>query len=236
MNTNKKILLIFILFLLLMPSYVEAAANKKITVYCYCTYENSDVSCPKCTLDSMQKQIKKECGGKDSEIIGKVEYNCATGIGLINLGGLGKGSTPKVACLDYVNNHGVLSTEALKVRAKATCKPVMESVGQYICDEEDVLKVLTFLGYILYFLKILVPFLIILMGTMDYYKAVTGNKDDELSKQTKIFFRRIVLGIIVFFIPTILNTFMTLLSDYSKDVALYNKCVECVLNPISCKD
>ena len=233
MNMNKIFLLIFMLFLLLTPSYVASAATKKITVYCYCTYEDGSVNCPDdCTPAGIEEKVIKDCGGRESTV-DSVEYSCATGIGLINIGGLGKGASPIDACQNYVNSHNVNRSD-LKVRAKATCTPKMEGVGEYICEEEDVLKVLTFAGYLLYFAKILVPFIIILMGTFDYYKAVTADKDDELSKQTKIFIRRIILGIIVFFIPTILNTFMSLLSDRSAEIALYEECVTCILEPLSC--
>lgn len=235
MNMNKIFWLIFMLFLLLTPSYIASAATKKITVYCYCSYENGSVSCPEdCTSAGVEKMVIKDCGGRDSRV-DSVEYSCATGIGLINIGGLGEGASPIDACQNYVNSHNVDRSD-LKVRAKATCTPKMEGLAEYVCEEDDVLKVLTFAGYLLYFAKILVPFIIILMGTMDYYKAVTADKHDELSKQTKIFIRRIILGIIVFFIPTILNTFMSLLSDRSDEIALYEECVTCILEPLSCRN
>lgn len=238
MNMNKKILLIIILIMMITPVYsVFAAEEKKVTVDCYCNYEDSNLDCPKeCTTDEVEKNLKIECGGRDSNIIGEVKYYCnRQKIFFIPINDSERiGNSPLAACQNYISNATGEISSSLNVTVKAKCVPVRETVGQYICEEKDVLKALTFIGYLLYFVKLLVPFIIILMGTMDYYKAITANKDDSLKVQTQKFIKRIILGIIVFFVPTILNTFMTFLSDYSDTISLYEECVTCALDPLSC--
>ena len=61
-------------------------------------------------------------------------------------------------------------------------------MGTDIC-KDDIIKALTFIGYLLFFVKLLVPLIIILIGTMDYYKSVTASKDDSLKEQTQKIFK-----------------------------------------------
>lgn len=236
MSMNKKILLVIVMFLLIAPSYYVSAAEKNISVFCYCSVENNNISCPDtCTTEAMEESIKIDCGGRNSNITSSVEYYCNPYAGVIVDNANRRGSSPLSACQNYIASESIGSQSAsLKVVAKAKCEPVKEVLGEFICEEEDVLKVLSFVGYLLFFVKLLVPFLIILMGTMDYYKAITSEKTDDLSKQTQKFIKRVILGIIVFFVPAILNTFMSLLSDRSNTVSIYEKCVSCALDPINC--
>ena len=86
----------------------------------------------------------------------------------------------------------------------------------------------------MFFAKLLVPFILIIMGTMDYYKSIISNSSDDMKKQTTRFIKRVILGIMIFFIPAILNTFMVFVSKYSDIAAKYENCVNCALDPISC--
>lgn len=110
-----------------------------------------------------------------------------------------------------------------------------EYVGENFCKEVDVLKTLKFLGFILFFLKLLIPFIIIIMGTFDYYKAMIEDEDEALSKQTKVLIRRILIGIIIFFIPSLVKLSLTFVSGWSEVEPEYLECTKCLLDPMSCK-
>ena len=55
------------------------------------------------------------------------------------------------------------------------------------------------------FLKILLPLLIIGLSIMDFIKAITGDKDRELKKTFKRFVKRLVLAVVFFFLPVLIN-------------------------------
>lgn len=55
------------------------------------------------------------------------------------------------------------------------------------------------------FLKILLPLLIIGLSIMDFIKAITGDKDRELKKTFKRFVKRLVLAVLFFFLPVLIN-------------------------------
>lgn len=107
-------------------------------------------------------------------------------------------------------------------------------VGDNFCEEPDVLRAISFFGYMLLFAKLLIPLIIIVMGTMDFYKAVVADKSDEIKTQSIRFLKRIILGIIVFFIPTILNSFMLLVDGYTELEVKHKNCITCAVYPTKC--
>ncbi len=240
MNMSKRLLIIITLLLVFVPFLSVAAKDKKISVSCYCDYDKNGVKCSEdCSKDSVEKSIKKECGGLNSVIKSEVKYYCNRSdlLWIPVKDNERDGASALESCTKYYNYASKHFTEEigiLKVTIKADCEPISDAVGEFFCKEEDVLKAFRFVGYILFFAKLLVPFIIIIMATFDYYKAVTAEKDDALQKQTKVFIRRLLTGIVIFFLPTILNTFMNLVNGWSDVKPDYEECVSCALDPIDC--
>lgn len=90
-----------------------------------------------------------------------------------------------------------------------------------------------FIGNILFALKVIIPILIVVMGCVDLFKAVTANSEDEIKKSTSILIKRLIYGIIIFFIPTLINVVFSSLEDYKNGTAKYAKCITCLLEPTS---
>lgn len=88
-----------------------------------------------------------------------------------------------------------------------------------------------FLGYLLFILKIIVPIAIIIMGSIDLGKAVVANDSDQMKKSTSLFIKRIIAGIIIFFIPTIVNIVFNLIGNYGNVSRDYTDCFNCLLDP-----
>ena len=110
-----------------------------------------------------------------------------------------------------------------------------DPIGKDFCSEEGVVNAFRFLGYIILFVKILIPFAIILMGTIDIYKSVTSAKTDELNKQLITWGKRLFAGIFIFFLPTIINMAFHIIDGWTASHdAEYRKCVTCLLEPNNC--
>lgn len=62
----------------------------------------------------------------------------------------------------------------------------------------------------LQYVRIIVPILIILLGTIDFAKAVIAGKEDNMKKAQSTFVKRLVAGVAVFFIPLLVNIIMDL--------------------------
>lgn len=53
--------------------------------------------------------------------------------------------------------------------------------------------------------KIMIPLLLIGLGILDFAKAVFGGSEDNMKKSAVKFGKRVLIGVVIFFIPSILN-------------------------------
>jgi len=61
--------------------------------------------------------------------------------------------------------------------------------------------------------KILVPILLIVLGIVDFSQAVFGSKEDDMKKASSKFIKRVIIGVVIFFIPSILNLLLLIASS-----------------------
>ena len=92
---------------------------------------------------------------------------------------------------------------------------------------------LKLVSYSILIVRILVPLLLIVMSSLDLYKAVTSGKDDDFKKQMVILGKRIVIGIAVFFLPSFVNLIVNALNNKPAD---YKTCLSCISNPSNCPE
>ena len=101
-----------------------------------------------------------------------------------------------------------------------------------MCSNESTsLKVFQVIGYLLIIIKIIVPLILIIMGSIDFAKAALSGDDKSTKEAAVQFSKRVLIGLIVFFIPTILDFFLSLISGASETASKYNNCTNCILNP-----
>lgn len=94
---------------------------------------------------------------------------------------------------------------------------------------------LQFIGNIVLVVKILIPLIIIALGMVDFFKAITSSKDDEIRKAAKSFAFRVVAGVIIFFIPTLVSLVFSLISSWANLKGEFDACQKCILNVRSCE-
>ncbi len=88
-------------------------------------------------------------------------------------------------------------------------------------------------GRILGIFKIVIPLLVIIFGMIDLGKAVVGSKDDEIKKAAKSLGMRVLAGIVIFFVPTIVGFAFSLADGFNAD-GDYSVCQACITNPDGC--
>lgn len=91
--------------------------------------------------------------------------------------------------------------------------------------------VFTTLGWVIFIVKIVIPILLIVFGTIDVTKAVISSKDDELKKSIKTLVIRSIAGIVIFFVPTILNLVVKLIDNNDVYRGTFWDCTKCMLDP-----
>ena len=91
--------------------------------------------------------------------------------------------------------------------------------------------VFTTLGWVFFILKILIPIILIIFGSIDFAKAVLSSKDDEIKKSAKTLVMRAIAGVIIFFVPTLLNFIVELLGEDDLYNGTFATCTHCMLEP-----
>ena len=66
------------------------------------------------------------------------------------------------------------------------------------------------INLVMSYVRIIVPILIILLGSLDFAKAVLASKEDVMRKAQITFFKRLIIGVCVFFAPLLVNVIMSL--------------------------
>lgn len=95
----------------------------------------------------------------------------------------------------------------------------------------DTASIWKLIGNILAIFKIVIPILVIIFGAIDFGKAVIASKDDEIKKAAKSLLMRVVAGIVIFFIPTIVAACFKLADGFS--ATDYGVCANYITNPNS---
>lgn len=64
-------------------------------------------------------------------------------------------------------------------------------------------------SYLLY-IKIAVPIIIIVMGSLDFGKAFISSDEDSMKKAQKKFIMRLIIGMVIFFLPALVNILLNI--------------------------
>lgn len=99
-----------------------------------------------------------------------------------------------------------------------------------MCYDIGVKKGLKLVGSLILVAKIVIPILLIIMGSIDFGKAAITSDSDALSKATKKFATRIGAGVAVFLLPTIIN----FIFDFIPVSNSFDECQKCVMHPGLC--
>lgn len=105
-----------------------------------------------------------------------------------------------------------------------------ENIAENFCS--DFSSTMQLISVLLLIARVCVPILIIIFGTKDLFNVITNGKSDDLSKQIKIFGTRVLIGVVVFFIPTFIRVVVNAVDSDQKD---YKVCVSCLENPLNCE-
>ena len=114
------------------------------------------------------------------------------------------------------------------------------------CTDAHVARTFKFLGILISLAKVLVPALIIGFGIMDIVKIVISGQEADAKKYAKNIFIRIVIGIVIFLLPTFLITIYNIAQGISSngeavvessELAVpvdFQNCVNCILDINKC--
>lgn len=84
---------------------------------------------------------------------------------------------------------------------------------------------------VIVFLQIAVPVLLVIFGMIDLIKAIIAGKEDEIKKNQNVFVRRLITGVLVFFVVVVVRlVFSFATSDDKAESENMWKCADCFIN------
>lgn len=111
----------------------------------------------------------------------------------------------------------------------------------FCSDTKDIWKLV---GKVIRIVLIIIPVIIVMLGTFDLGKAVMAGEDKEIKEAQKMFIKRLIYGVIIFFIPYLVSAVYGLFDGLSdepsqsegKTVAEEgsNLCWKCAINNGKC--
>lgn len=104
-----------------------------------------------------------------------------------------------------------------------------------ICGDPRISNIMQIIGYIIFVVKILVPLIIIVLGMVDFGKAVISSDEKNINKAASSLIRRILAGLAIFFIPTIIFAILNLteVSNENNKQGSFVECTKCMFDPIN---
>ena len=96
-----------------------------------------------------------------------------------------------------------------------------------ICSKMDY-ELTNFIHNIIILIKIAVPIILILFGMIDMGKGVVAGKEDEIKKGQNTFIKRLIAGVVVFFMVSITQLVITIIDKESNGE--FWKCANDIMN------
>ena len=102
----------------------------------------------------------------------------------------------------------------------------------------DTKNIWILIGKIVRIVLIVIPIIIVLLGTFDLGKAVMAGEDKEIKEAQKMFIKRLVYGVIIFFIPYLVAGVYSLFDGMSTEGGDTNEgtnlCWKCAIKGGKC--
>lgn len=76
-------------------------------------------------------------------------------------------------------------------------------------------------------IQIAVPVVLVIMGMLDLFKAVTAQKEDEMTKARKMLVKRLIYAVLVFFVMVVVKLVVSVADNDNKAKIL--DCAECFI-------
>ncbi len=105
-------------------------------------------------------------------------------------------------------------------------KASSDAIGD-VCTNPDILRIIYFILIIIDIVKIIIPIGLIVMGIIDFSKAVISSDEKTQKKSSRLFMNRILCAVLVFIVPWIVKVLMVVLGDIlGSGVINFTDCIQ----------
>ena len=103
-----------------------------------------------------------------------------------------------------------------------------------ICNDTGVLKTIRMIGILITVVKILVPVILILIGSYHLFKGIISNDENKIKIESKNLLTKLFIGATIFFIPTLFETIISLTQSYQETKNESFDCQICLIDTKGC--
>lgn len=103
------------------------------------------------------------------------------------------------------NAYSLKNISKEEYASNVTTKKLYNRLEATNCRELLGDSLLQFINHYYKLVYILVPILVIVLGMTDFGKAVLSSREDKMKEAQKRFIKRVIMGVVVFILPTIMN-------------------------------
>ena len=89
------------------------------------------------------------------------------------------------------------------------------------------------IGDVINIFKIVIPIIIVLLAILDLGKAVMAGEEKEIKEAQKMLIKRIIYGVVIFFVVTLVQGVFTLVADSGDFVS--SNCWKCAVSSNECE-
>ena len=77
-------------------------------------------------------------------------------------------------------------------------------------------------------IQVAVPIIFVIVGSLDLFKGITAQKEDEIKKGQQAFIKRLIVAILIFFIVVIVKLVVSVVANGSDTNII--ECMDCFLS------
>ena len=103
-----------------------------------------------------------------------------------------------------------------------------------LCDQEAVLRTFKMINIFLAIARIVVPLIIIIVTVVNITKIIISGKDDDLKDNWKLLVKRLIAGLVIFIIPSVINYVLTLNANMQETANEFTSCSVCLTSGKEC--
>ena len=83
-------------------------------------------------------------------------------------------------------------------------------------------------SYAMTVIQVAVPIIFVIVGSLDLFKGITAQKEDEIKKGQQAFIKRLIIAVLIFFIIVIVKFIVSIVANGSD--TNFVECIDCFLS------
>lgn len=103
-----------------------------------------------------------------------------------------------------------------------------------LCDTESVLRTFKIIYLTLSIIRIIIPVIIVILGTKDMMNAAISSKSEDFKINSKTLIKRVIAGLVIFLIPNMINVLFNLITGFEEKPSEFASCTVCLTNEKEC--